>query len=103
MEDHKPESLAGQKAIIKVSEDEKFTATFGPDVYLTWANGVCLSSNEVPVLYPEIRGRLKADNDYSHIQDAELILDDRGVFKISFHDSTYFFAHKSINSRNRVY
>ena len=103
MEDHKPISLAAQAATIKVSKDETYTVIFGPDVTEIWASGRNLDSSESPVLHPEITGRLKTDNDYSHIKDAELILEDKRVFKISFHDRTHFFAHESVDSRTRVY
>jgi hypothetical protein len=55
------------------------------------------------VLYPELKGHPETDQDYSHINDAELIVDDQRVFRISFIGSKYFTAHVSINSRNSVY
>jgi hypothetical protein len=97
-------SLANQTAKILVSKDEEHEITFGPDVQLEWASGANLSSASKPDLHPEIKGSVKADKnaDYSHIKDAELILNDKRVFKISFHTPTYFTAHESINSRNLV-
>ena len=102
MEDRQPISLAGQKARIKVGEVD-FIVTFGSDVRLSWESGKIVNSTEPAILHPEIQGHLEPKDDYSYIKDAELILDDRRVFKISFHDPTHFFAHESINSRNRVY
>jgi hypothetical protein len=104
MEKKEPTSLAGQMARIRVSKDEDFVITFGPDVHLNWASGSVLNSIRQPELRPEITGSVKAENDadYSYIKDAELILDDKKVFKISFITKTYFTAHESINSRTRV-
>jgi hypothetical protein len=104
MESKEPVSLAGQAAQIIVSNDENFTITFGPDVELKWASGSILNSIKQPEPRPEITGSVKAekDADYSYIKDAELVLDDLRVFKISFINKTYFTAHESINSRTRV-
>jgi hypothetical protein len=103
MEKKEPVSLAGQMAQI-VSKDENFTITFGPDVQLKWVSGSILNSIKQPEPHPEITGSVKAekDTDYSYIKDAELILDDLRVFKISFYSKTYFAAHESVNSRTHV-
>ena len=105
METKEPVSFAGQVAQIIVSNDENFTITFGPDVELKWASGSNLNSIKQPEPRPEITGNVKAekDADYSYIKDAELVLDDLRVFKISFFNKTYFTAHESVNSRNRIY
>jgi hypothetical protein len=97
-------SLANQTAKILVSKDEEHEITFGPDVLLEWASGSTLNPTRKPDLHPEIKGSVRDDKnaDYKHIQDAELILNDKRVFKISFLTPTYFTAHQSINSRNVV-
>jgi hypothetical protein len=103
MAENENRSLAGEKATIEVSKDNRFSITFGPDVHLIWASGGQAPEKSPAVLHPEIKGHLETDKDYSHIQDAELILDDQRVFKISFIGPKYFTAHVAINSRNSVY
>jgi hypothetical protein len=98
----KDESLAGQNATIKTPDGEEVAVVFGPNVHLKWASGRNLSSNEPPALHPEITGHLASAGDYSKVKDAELILEDKRVFRISFIDSSYFLAYESINSRTHV-
>ena len=104
MEKKEPVSLAGQTAKIVVSKAKEFAITFGSDVQLEWASGKNLNSVEQPKLHPEITGHVKVENgeDYSDVNNAELILDDGKVFKISFVGKTYFHAHESVNSRTSV-
>jgi hypothetical protein len=96
-------SLAGQMARIVVGKTETLI-TFGRDVELTWESGSILNSTEQPNLHPEIKGNVEGekDTDYRYIKDAELILDDQRVFKISFIGKTYFTAHEPISSRTRT-
>lgn len=96
------ESLAGQKATIQMTDGKEVAVVFGPDVQLKWASGRSLSSNEPPAPHPEIKGHLASAGDYSNVKDAELILEDKRVFKISFIDRGYFSAHESINSRTHA-
>ena len=97
------QSLRGQKAEIQLKDGRKFAVIFGDDVWMKWASGVNLSVSTPPELHPEIKGHMKTTDDYSHVQDAELILADKKVLKISFIDPQYFTAHQSINSRQEVY
>jgi hypothetical protein len=103
MAENENRSLAGEKATIEVSKDNQFSITFGQDVHLIYAAGSQVPAKGPSVLYPEIKGHLETDKDYSHIQDAELILDDQRVFRISFNGPKYFTTHPSIDSRNQVY
>ena len=103
MEGRVPESLAGQTAIIQLATGQRIDVVFNHDVRLEWASGDILGSKVKPELRPEIKGTIKGQEDLSYIKEAELILKDDRVFKITFHTAQYFTAHESINSRNRVY
>jgi hypothetical protein len=104
MIEQKAELLDGQEAKILTLDKKEIPVTFAY-AKLTWESGGTLPpSKEKPAKHPEIRGDVKADKnvDFSQIKDAELILNDKRVFKISFLSPTNFFAHESINSRTVV-
>jgi hypothetical protein len=95
-------SLAGESATILIDGAQEIPVVFGNDVSLKWASGRNIESTEEPALHPEITGHMKTKADYSYIKDAELILDDQTVFRITFNGPTLFQAREPISSRTRV-
>ena len=103
MENTERQLLHGQTAQILLKDGTQYEVIFGHDVQLQWVSGRNLDTPVPPALHPAISGHLDTTEDYSHVKDAELILADKKVLKISFIDPQYFTAHQSINSRQEVY
>src|ERR1700722_9373574 len=101
MTQHRIENLAGDKARIKMESGEEIVVTFGSDVVMNWKGGVENAKGE-PNLCSEIHGHMEAKGNYGSIENAELILHDQRVFRISFSHSTYFTAHESANSSDVI-
>jgi hypothetical protein len=96
------ESLGGQTARIETADGSQVIVLFGSDVYLNWVSGSTLNSSKEDQEHPEITGHVDTKDDYRDIKNAELILDDGRVFKITFSSPDFFLAYESINSRTHL-